>query len=195
MVTVPESVRAYSERPDIRTAVDLLLSKDTPEVPETLEWGELSSFYRAVLAAHQTQIDFAVLLNDVWSAVWGQPGHAWIARLPRKPGSKALAVSPRNVWDEGCFTRGFDNSSLWLELSVCLEDPSGFQLGLALEREGESLLKDGMLDGWDMDGSDYLWSATGLATLAEEVDLRSLEEQASKALQLINSMNAASSER
>src|SRR5690606_15797107 len=99
------------------------------------------------------------------------------------------------VWDEGCFTRGFDNSSLWLELSVCLEDPSGFQLGLALEREGESLLKDGMLDGWDMDGSDYLWSATGLATLAEEVDLGAVEKQASKALQLINLMNGESSGR
>ena len=55
---IPPSYVEYATKPEVRTAVDHILSKTNPEIPSCLAWTELPAFYRAVRSAHQVRCEF-----------------------------------------------------------------------------------------------------------------------------------------
>lgn len=191
LIGVPESVRAYFERPELRTAVDLLVSNDRPDVPEGIAWPELPQFYRAILAARQTQVDYALLLAEAWDAVWDEPGNGWQACSPQAPGRRDASVSLETVWHEGCFTRRFIKGRHALELCAYLEDRSGFQFGIGLFEGRKSGGPAEIAPEWDSEGSDYIWSPLGSAPIAEEISLAALRGQATEALQRLHVLKLA----
>ena len=71
---LPESYHAYCSDAAVRTAVDHILSSEGSKkqlaLPPDIEWKDLRAFHTAVLSAHQVRCEFAILLIDLWDAVW-----------------------------------------------------------------------------------------------------------------------------
>ena len=142
-VDVPESVYAYFSDSKISSAVDLLLAKARPKIPEDLEWSEIPAFYRAIAAARQTQSDFAVLLHDVWFASWTNMPDPWQADGPSYAGQSAEVA---DVWESGYFSRTFKLDDARCELLVYLDGlAGGVQIGFELTRGKRSLVQKGDL--------------------------------------------------
>ena len=106
-IQVPESCRAYCKDRAVAVAVDAILDGKSLGVPVSLEWDELPSFHRAVLAARQVQCEYAIFLHELWNAVW-------------KPALDACDIgkklTPRTIADtaEWC-NRKPDTHTLWSE--------------------------------------------------------------------------------
>ncbi|WP_439571848.1 hypothetical protein [Sphingomonas sp.] len=189
MLKVPESVLAYHQQPSVRAAVDLLLSKQRPAIPEDLGWGEMQSFYRACLAARQTQFEHAMLLEEMWRAVWPIPDRAWTPLPPHKPGRSDLSPDPANIWEDS-FGRRFVQPSLALELAVSLNDVTGFQLGIGMWRgknDEENLLETEAPDGWASEhGYDFIWTQHQIVPLSEDISLEPFKRWTEEAMGLVS---------
>ncbi|WP_311268772.1 hypothetical protein [Sphingobium sp. WCS2017Hpa-17] len=172
MITVPQSVLAYFEQPAVQSAVDLLLAKKEPKVPDNLQWKDVPAFYRASLAARQVPIEFAIFTEELWRHVWVDVPTAWRPCAPSNPARPDLSVSAWTVWDEGCFSRRFERAGLSLELAAGLWSETGLQLGvLVYGIDGRRLLDICPLKGWDREGYDMLWTQEEIIPFGETVDL------------------------
>lgn len=181
-VDVPESVYAYFTDRRIRSAVDLLLSKGRPKVPEDIGWAELPAFYRAVAAARQTQSDLAVFLHEFWTATWEDMPRPWQAEYPSGAGQN---VDMFDIWDNDHFTRTFKRDGMTCELSVYLDGAEeGIQIGFELLRGNRSLVKTGDMQGWEQD-SNCFWSPENELPFSRCMDLKKLEGFVSKARDVI----------
>lgn len=172
MIEVPESVLAYFQQPAVRTAVDLLSGRRDPRIPDHLGWDELSTFYRACLAARQVPIEFAIFCEELWREVWGTPPDRWKSPPPNRPGRADLGVGYATVWDEGCLTRVFSSGNRSIELAVGLWDDVGIQIGILLyDLEEEVLLDEDVLTGWAQEGEWLFWTQEEITPLSAKVDL------------------------
>lgn len=176
MITVPESVLTYFEQSAVETAVDLLLTGKEPKVPDNLRWDEVASFYRACLAARQVQAEFALLTEELWRAIWHAAPTDWKPRAPADPERPDLGVGISTIWDEGCFSRRFEQRNCSLELTAGLWSNSGVQIGVALWDKGDKILLDSSaLLGWAQEGYDMFWTQDEIAPLAKTIDPASFE--------------------
>lgn len=187
MIEVPQSVMAYFTQPAVATAVDLLLSGKKPKVPENLRWDELAAFYRACLAAQQVQAEYAILMEKFWRAIWQVPP-SFTPTTPHDPGRRDMSVAISTIWDQGYFSRGFKKSDWWLDLTVYLEDSTGFQVGVGLWRGSEFMLDKGALPNWASEDSETLWTSPGLVPLVEVVDPSPFRELADDAMELVSTL-------
>lgn len=183
MITVPESVFAYFTQPAIQTAVDLLLTRKEPKIPGNLTWNEVSSFYRASLAARQVPTEFAMFTEQLWREIWTDVPTCWRPIPPSKPARPDLAVGVSTVWDQGCFSRRFECSAYALELSAGLWLDTGLQLGVLLYDKQENVpLRKEDLVGWAQEnGTDTFWTQDGAGSLSKVIapaDFRGLAKQA-----------------
>ena len=116
--TMPESYRAYCTDAAVRTAVDHILSSQTPKkplsLPADMEWSDLPTFHRAVLSAHQVRCEYAVFLIDLWDALWQPSLGTCEFGTKLEPGSVADAevlwnhkFDTNTLWDEERFGRCF----------------------------------------------------------------------------------------
>ena len=105
-IQVPESYRAYCKNRAVQEAVDHILGKSL-HVPADLEWDDLPSFHRAVLAAHQARCEYAIFLHELWNAVWkpALDAHGFGKKL-----------KPRTIADteEQC-NQKLDTHTLWFQ--------------------------------------------------------------------------------
>lgn len=178
MLDVPESVLCYCTQPAIATAINLLLARKRPNVPEALQWAEVPSYYRAILSARQTQVEYAMLLARAWSSVWPEARTGWTLRAPASSKRSDLAIDVENVWDQSCFGRRFERGGTALELYVGLETAqagvrAGFWMGDAKEA---TIYPEGLEQaGWEFsDEYGSYWTPEALVPLRAEVDLTPL---------------------
>ncbi len=155
-----ESVQAYFDSAEVRFAVDQLLARKMKYVPQSFDAGEVADFYRACLAARQTQIDFVQDMIDLWHLIWPDLGKSWHA-APYDPGDEELTLDPQVRWDESYFQRSFDRkgkgirAALWVYLSSKSPAGSEIKLGYSLFRGAQSLArKANRPEGWSWD-NDY----------------------------------------
>jgi hypothetical protein len=72
LISIPQSVLSYSNNEGVRVAVDHLVNADPSDFPsEIASWEEARNYHKALLSAHQVQAERAMLLIDLWDAVWG----------------------------------------------------------------------------------------------------------------------------
>lgn len=188
MITVPPSVLAYHQQPDVTMAVDLLLDADksakTARASKSpiakLGWNDVAPYYRACLAAHQTRAEFALLLEALWRAIWRDAPPSW---CPLEPGDQRedMAIDVHTVWYECCFSRGFKKGSYALELSVYLEARGEVQLGIALWDGDENLLQPKSLTDWEQEDSGYFWTESQIVPLGEVIDPAAFQPWAEQA--------------
>ncbi|SHM44902.1 hypothetical protein SAMN05518668_109177 [Sphingobium sp. YR657] len=172
MITVPQSISAYFEQSAVQAAVDLLLAKKEPKVPDNLQWKDLPAFYRASLAARQVPIEFAIFTEELWRRVWGEVPSDWKPCAPSAPARADLSVSAWTIWDEGCFSRRFERAGVALELSAGLWSDTGLQLGILLyDTDDRRLLDTWPLHGWDREGYDTVWTQDEITPFGETIML------------------------
>lgn len=189
MVDVPESVLTYFSKPSVKTAVDLLMTGKRHRVPESLQWSEVPSFYSACLAARQTPVEYAILLAQLWTAIWQDGPKGWTPCLPESPMRPDLTIGPESVWDEECFTRRFTQDDRSVELSVSISGAySGVQLGVDCYDEDENSLCDDVLreEGWEF-VAEYrtFWTPAGEVKLSSTLDLGPLYARRDVALRIV----------
>lgn len=175
MIEVPQSVLAYFQNRDVETAVDHLLATDKGSKTKLIgveRWEHLSGYYRANLAARQTPVEFAILLEALWCAVWTGIPAAWRACPPTEPARPDLAVNVMTVWEHGCFDRRFEVDGMAVELAVALSANEGIQLGVVLyDAEERTLLTDDALPGWSKsEDYDTYWTDDEIVALAATID-------------------------
>lgn len=187
-----DSVQAYFENSEVRFAVDQLLARKIKYVPQTFSAGEVSDFYKACLAARQTQIDYALDIFDLWHRIWPELGGNWQA-APYDPSDDDLSLDPQVRWDEGYFQRDFRKPGtditvyLWLFLSSKAQNGSEIELGFTVVQGSKRSLKKGsMPDGWswDKDNEGFQFAAD-VAVSDNGFDLAPFAEAAHRAVSFI----------
>ena len=192
-----ESVRSYLEESDVRHAVDLLLASKIAYMPQDFTHMQIADFYKACLAARQTQIEFAHDMADLWAHIWSGLPDFWQPVL-LDPTDKALTLEPVVRWDEGYFQRSYDlkgtkiRADLWLYLGSNQASTSDVELGCALWDESGSLLKRGnMPEGWtwhvDNEDESILYTNDKIK-YQSGLDLASFKEAAEAAITLIDKL-------
>jgi hypothetical protein len=188
----PESLEAYFENAEVRFPVDQLLAKKMSFVPQVFTSGEVTDFYKACLAARQTQVDYAQTLFDLWHRIWPGLGADW-EPAPYDPGDKELTLDPQVRWEQQYFQRSFDlkgkrlRANLWLFLTPSSPSGSEIELGCTLVQGSKWLLKKGsMPDGWswDKDNEGFQFSAD-VVVAADGLDLVPFAEAARSAVSFI----------
>lgn len=192
MVDVPESVLTYFTKPSVNTAIKLLLSGKRHRVPESLQWSEVPSFYSACLAARQTPVEYAILLAQLWTAIWQDGPKGWTPCPPEPPIRTDLGIGVENIWDEECFTRCFTSGDRFAELSVSISGAhTGVQLGVDCYDKDENPLCDSALreEGWEF-VAEYrtFWTPAGEVKLSSTLDLGLLYAQRDVALRIVGAV-------
>jgi hypothetical protein len=191
MIEVPQSVLAYFQNRDVETAVDHLLATDKASKTKLAgveRWEHLPGYYRANLAARQTPVEFAILLEALWCAVWTGVPAAWRACPPAEPARPDLAVNVTTVWEQGCFDRRFEVDGMAIELAVALSTNEGIQLGVVLyDAEENTLLTDDALPGWSKsEDYDTYWTDGEIVPLAATIDPSPFQARVQGALSAVD---------
>lgn len=122
--TIPESVFVYYNDKAVMAAVDHLLSEKKETLPGVDDWSDLPAYYRARLSAYQCQADHALVLFDLWNAIW-QPA---IDAEPRLAGATRVSLTDYPV----DFEQPLDAGGIWEAggIGSAFTLPSGFAFDL-----------------------------------------------------------------
>lgn len=187
-----ESVLTYLESPEVRHAVNLLLDRKIGYMPQAFTPKEISNFYKACLAARQTQIDFVQDMVDMWHQVWPGLCGDW-KPVPHDPAVDDLSLDPVVRWSEGYFERRFElkaegvRADMWLYLGANEASTSDVELGCGLWRGSSSLFKKGSPpEGWtwDKDAKVYRYT-TDEVGYRDGLDLAAFRKAAQAVVRLI----------
>ena len=182
MIKVPANVLAYCLNEDVRGAVDLLLSKRRPSVPDDLKWGELEKFFRAIGAAQQVRVDMATFLDQIWRAVWTDLPNPWES----KP-TDTQRLDLLSIWDDGVLRRTYTHKtskSLTCELLIFANHSEGVQVGIDLKKgKANAFGKKEKPPGWEIyDGC--IWSPEKAVPITKTIDPEDLKPFARQARDL-----------
>lgn len=155
-----ESVQAYFGSAEVRFPVDQLLAKKMSFVPQTFTLGEVSDFYKACLAARQTQIDYAQDMFDLWHRIWPEMVPSW-QPVPYDSGDEDLSLDPLVRWENNFFQRNFFlprigiKANLWIWLSLSSPRGSEVGIGCTLMKGAQTMFKKSNVpEGWSWDKDD-----------------------------------------
>ncbi|MBB4615767.1 hypothetical protein [Novosphingobium taihuense] len=141
-----ESVREYFGKPEVRSAVDLLVENKFVFAPSADdEWRKVDTFYDALLAARQTQIELAKDLARLWHEVWGQ-NFDELKPIASDPADETLSLSPEIRWNEEYFERHFSfahsrKACLWVVLGDGPKELSTFDIAFDVRAGKRSVAK------------------------------------------------------
>ena len=192
-----ESVRDYLESPDIRHAVNLLLDRKIGYMPQAFTPKEIADFYKACMAARQTQIDFVQDMVDMWHQVWPTLGGDW-KPVPHDPADEELTLDPTVRWSEGFFERRFElkakgiRADMWLFLANNEASTTDVELGCGLWSGKEPIFKKGSEpDGWEWVKDYKVFRYTNDEIVYRDgLDLAVFRKAAQAAIRLIKSLSA-----
>ena len=192
-----ESVRDYLESPDIRHAVNLLLDRKIGYMPQAFTPEEIADFYKACMAARQTQIDFVRDMVDMWHQVWPTLGGDW-KPVPHDPADEELTLDPTVRWSEGFFERRFElkakgiRADMWLFLADNEASTTDVKLGCGLWSGKRPIFKKGSEpDGWEWVKDYKVFRYTNDEIVYRDgLDLAVFRKAAQAAITLIKSLAA-----
>lgn len=182
MVQIPPGLLSYFTDKKTQAAVDLLLAKKRPQMPDDVGWDEVPDFFRAVRAARQIQADQAILLHEIWNAVWKPLPAPWKAKAPHEQSDDG-ALDPNVIWGNSYLLRSFDRDKLTSELVIYIDGEAGVQIGFNLFRNTTSKLPK-QLSSWEEDDGTF-WSPSTLISTRRNLNLGPLQPYAAEALKII----------
>jgi len=196
MVQIPPGLLSYFNENKTESAVDLLLAKKRPSIPDDVEWEDVPNYFRAVRAARQIQADLAILLHEIWNAVWDPLPAPWKAKAPHEQVDDGL-IDPRTIWDHWYALRAYECDKLNSELLIYADNESGVQIGFNVLRNDKSKLhsrsknRSGIAN-WEDDGVT-LWSPSGLVKIQKNINLAPLEPFVEDAFKVIKGIRISES--
>jgi hypothetical protein len=178
--SLPESVHRYFVDSRVRSAVELLLASKGGSRAEEADWSELPDFYRAQLAAHQTKIEWALAMEELWRVVWNDLVDGWRALLPQEQAREnSLSVNVDYLWREGEFDREFRRGRFVLHLSTMLTVDDGYWISAGLWTVDDVPLFSSALEGTHLDG-EYLHTDPVPVGSTKELELGGVKAAASR---------------
>ena len=189
MVQISMGMLAYFGDSKTRAAVDLLLAKKRPSIPDDVEWDEVPEFFRALRAARQIQTDYAILLHEIWNDVWKPlPATIWKAKAPYEQGDDGI-LDPTTIWTNSYALRLYERDKLSSELIVYVDNETGVQIGFNVTQNGKTKLPK-LLADWEADDGTF-WSPSALVKIQKNLNLTALEPWAVEATKIIKSAGKA----
>src|SRR3546814_5799708 len=163
MVQISMGMLAYFGDSKTRSAVDLLLAKKRPSIPDDVKWDEGPGFFRALRAARQIQTDYAILLHEIWNSVWKPlPATIWKAKAPHEQADDGI-LDPSTIWTNSYALRLYERDKLSSELIVYVDNETGVQIGFNVTQNGKTKLPKVLADWEDNDGT--FWSPSTLVKI------------------------------
>ncbi len=188
MVQISPGLLSYFSDSKTEAAVDLLLAKKRPSIPDDVEWNDVPDYFRAVRAARQIQVDLAILLHEIWNAVWKPMPAQWKAAAPYEQVDDGL-LDPHTIWGQWYALRSYERGNLRSELLVYADHESGVQIGFNVLQNNKSKIHGKSkitqdLASWEYDG-ETLWSPTGLVRVQKGLNLAPLAPFVDEAIEVI----------
>lgn len=188
MVQIPSGLLSYFNDSKTEAAVDLLLAKKRPSIPDDVEWNEVPDYFRALRAARQIQADLAILVHEIWHAVWKPLPAPWTAKAPHEQVDDGL-LDPHTIWGQWYALRSYGLGKLRSELLVYADNESGVQIGFNVLQDGKSKLHSKSkikqdIAGWEDDGVT-LWSPSGLVKIQKGLNFAPLAPFVDEAFKVI----------
>lgn len=187
-----ESVFRYLTEPEVETGVDALTDQGLKKLPSSLDWGEIPKFYRALLAANQVKIEWAISHEELWRVIWSEPLTGWQSLSPddQQDLDEEAAVTVENCWSESWFGRAFRKpkraETLWASVSI---QRQGLSVGLAIFRKSTPLVRS--MDGFEYDAkAKSVWTNAGDVRIERQPDLQPLRAKATAAISQIEELLA-----
>lgn len=164
-VSFPDSVLAYFKDPQVRAGVDALTTR-SDKLPADLSWSEMPGYYRALGAAQRLVVDHALLLQEIWHAVWDPVIPAgW---LELEPDDQVADVSqsphPKVCWEGGAYFRCYNRGLRTIHTGISLNE-SGLYMGFGVfkQRTGSSALRQ-PIEAFEIDeDNDCFWQEKPLS--------------------------------
>ena len=184
-LTLPDSVLAYFKDPQVRAGVDAMMTR-SDKLPADLKWSEMQGYYRALAAAQRLVVDHALLLHEVWQAVWeSEIPRTWKVDDPDEQVANAgQSPHPRLCWESGAYFRCYDRGLRSVHTGVSLNE-SGFHVGFGVfkQRTGSNAIRQS-IEGFEIDeDQEYFWQEKPLPLpTAGEVAVEQLAAHVEQAL-------------
>ena len=182
MVQISAGLLAYFTDSKTEAAVDLLLAKKRPSIPDDVTWNEVPEFFRALRAARQIQADYAILLHEIWNAAWKPLPSPWKGKAPHDQGDDGL-LDPSTIWNNSYALRAYERDKLTSELVVYADNESGVQIGFNVSQNYKTRLPK-LVNGWESDDGTF-WSPASIVKIRKGLDLAPLEPWAAEAMKII----------
>ena len=187
-----ESVVQFYTKPELRSAVEMLIDDAFVFSPDSSDWDRVETYYDACLAAQQTKIQFAMDMYRVWQAAWARVPEGW-SHVAAKAKDTELSLDPDIRWDESYFERQFRfGDGLTAALWVVFDDDE-IEMAFQVKRNDRALrnklkaARPERLSAWKFE-SDAI-RLTLKDPYAAGIDLVSLREETSAAIQFIDQAN------
>ena len=133
LIDVPASVRDYLTDKTICSVVEHLLEQKEDKLPPDLAWNEVRAYHQAWLSAQKVKTDYALLLMDLWDAIWRPALVKYGVDVEKQSWDiedmKEHEAEPTRdvIWKNGVFYRWF-----WLETA-----DGGFSLDTQVEIDSD----------------------------------------------------------
>lgn len=113
LIAIPDSVRDYLTNKTICSVVNHLLEQKDDKLPPDLAWDEVRAYHQAWLSAQKVKTDYALLLMDLWDAIWRPALEKYGVDVEKQSwdieGMKEYEAEPSRhvMWNDGTFYRWF----------------------------------------------------------------------------------------
>lgn len=183
MVQISSGLLAYFNDNKTRAAVDLLLAKKRPPIPDDVRWNDVPDFFRAVRAARQIQADQAILLYEIWNAVWKPLTAPWKALAPHEQSDDGT-LDPVSIWANGYLLRSFERDKLTSELIVYVDSEAGIQIGFNVFQNTKPTLTKKILASWEYADGTF-WSPSLPVGKRRDLNVGPLQSYTAEARKII----------
>lgn len=180
-VPVPESLRSYFTDPAIRSVVDHMLDAKASELPTDLDWDEISDFHRAHASAAKVRADYAVLLLELWDAVWKAPlkDNEITEDVPFSKYPDDTLPSPKVVWDD-CLYRIFEvGKDVRLQAGLGIPNAGHLVAYFKPEQSGRPYPELVLPASWSVDEDNYYCTPEEIAIFDKDqssIDVTELQQ-------------------
>ncbi len=194
-ITLPESVKSYCVSRGVRTAINSLSEQDDSYLPDHLDWDELPSYFQSILAAKTVKTDFALLVLQLWDAIWKPALEACAVTKPWMIDDMQTEDTPpslETLWEVGLYRTHYhprdENARIDTYIGLAVEQ-NQLQISLSLaswdaEEEAQEIT---LSEDWAKEDESW-YSATKQAVPAidpattDVIDCASLRQLAEQAL-------------
>mgnify|MGYP006425295639 CR=1 FL=1 len=188
-LAVPESLRSYFTDRAVQSVVDHMLESKASDVPPDLDWNEIRDFHMAHASAAKVRADHAILLLDLWDAVWADAlrEHGITQDFPLNEYVKGAKPSPQVLWNDSlyrihrCVKRDED---LFITNTFIYEDGEVY-ISLEYEKDGDWVELSSIPSGWEKDDDNSYSFSDKSVTIQKDtthLDITPLQQAAQEAV-------------
>lgn len=150
LIAIPDSVRDYLTNETICSVVEHLLEQKDQKLPPDLRWDKVRAYHEAWLSAQKVKTDYALLLMDLWDAIWRPALENYGVDIENQSWDieemKEYEAEPSRhvMWNDGTFRRWFRlktaNGGFSLDTGVVIDSDEDIYLLFRVDDDEQEIL-------------------------------------------------------